>query len=287
MAAFNRPRDVLAVLDGVESLFPANSVDSSQAAVVGHSFGGLTAIDAGLSGDARVKAVVSLAPVYQERVENLNRPFLFLTGDSDQVLPPSDHALPYVQTLRQRQRANPRRPPTLWANFGDTAHNSFTDVCAFRQGLVRQVSDPFIASAVESSINAFLGILDLQIGRVCPDESIVDYTIVNGVTSMYTVSFLKFILGTTPSNTESTATRSDFEALLGPRIATPDGLRVTFEAISPLRQSTTTTTSTTTRTTRRRRNGRNRRQQQGRNRTRTRRNRNRKKRRRRGGGATA
>ncbi len=92
-------------------------VDTSQAAIVGHSMGGATAVETART-DLRIKVVVSLAGVPTTPLSR-SIPILFMTGSLDQTVLPKGVESFYKSFL----------PGKSLVVIADAGHNVFDDVC--------------------------------------------------------------------------------------------------------------------------------------------------------------
>ena len=124
---------------GFEDITPA--VDTAHVGVIGHSFGGFTALTTGANasasgGEPEVDAVVGMAP-YSEIIDDqtlgANKvPTMLLSGTSDVTTPiPDNTERPWSLT--------PGRP-LVRADISKAGHQSFTDVCRYQE-LARSRTD--------------------------------------------------------------------------------------------------------------------------------------------------
>ena len=155
--AQDRPVDVQAVIDaatsgalGFEDITPA--IDTAHVGVIGHSFGGFTALTTGANasaagGEPEVDAVVGMAP-YSEIIDDqtlgANKvPTMLLSGTSDVTTPiPDNTERPWSLT--------PGRP-LVRADISQAGHQSFTDVCRYQE-LARSRTDlpPALVGAIDN-----------------------------------------------------------------------------------------------------------------------------------------
>ena len=133
-----RPRDVSVVLDAVLAAdddrgWLGGHIDPARIGIAGHSFGGTTAL--ALAGgtpstpaDPRVRAVVGMAaytrPLGDETLSAVDVPTLLMSGTSDTTTPITlDTERPWTLVAGR---------PLLRVDLARAGHQSFTDVCAYR-----------------------------------------------------------------------------------------------------------------------------------------------------------
>jgi len=133
-----RPRDVSAVLDAVlagdgDHGWLDGHVDAARIGIAGHSFGGATGL--ALAGgtpsslaDVRVRAVVGMAaytrPLSDETLSAVDVPTMLVSGTSDASTP--------IALDTERPWALVPGRPLLRVDLARAGHQSFTDVCAYR-----------------------------------------------------------------------------------------------------------------------------------------------------------
>ena len=148
LIAFDRPNDLRLVIDAfVDPAHPvagpwASTVDTERIAVTGHSFGGYTAIAMAtgvttsfgeIAPDDRVDAIVPLAPasgaslLADDRIAALDVPMMVVVGTNDRTTPVD----PNVTRLWDLSS----NTPAYRVELVDGAHQTFTDLCAYREFL--------------------------------------------------------------------------------------------------------------------------------------------------------
>ena len=144
--AQDRPVDVEAVIAaatsgaiGFEDLTP--SIDRAHVGVIGHSFGGFTALTTGANtsaagGEPAVDAVVGMAPyaeIIPDQTLSANKvPTLLLSGTSDITTP--------IAANTDRAWSLTAGRPLVRADIAKAGHQSFTDVCRYQE-LARSRTD--------------------------------------------------------------------------------------------------------------------------------------------------
>jgi predicted dienelactone hydrolase len=204
VAATNRPRDVSFVIDQmlVRERDPANTlhhrIDERDIGVVGHSFGGFTALaTAGgfvdYQRDPRVEAIVPIAPATfgftDEQLASIDVPTLLMGGTSDTVVPIEPGIVHAWDLISGR--------PEYRVDMLAAGHNSFTNICDIR--------DAFVAAGVGQPI---LGFVEAQAEDGCAPE-LLPIDEAQRVTDLYVVSFL----------TEELKGSSRYSRYLSPRYA--------------------------------------------------------------------
>lgn len=165
-----RPRDVSVVLDAVlaaggDLAWLEGHVDPTRIGVAGHSFGGTTGLAlAGGTGasppDARVRAVVGMAAYTRllgdDTFGAVDVPLLLLSGTSDATTP--------IALDTERPWGLVPGRPLLRVDLARAGHQSFTDVCAYRD-LLDTVPD--LPQALRDAVQAYAadgcgpGLLDI------------------------------------------------------------------------------------------------------------------------------
>lgn len=192
VSAVNRPEDVDFVID--EALDDASSpladlgeqVDPERIGVVGHSFGGYTALAVAggipeVPADERVDAVVGLAAaagdMSDETLAAIDVPTLLVSGTSDITLPIAEHTEPAWEGITGG--------PVVRVDITDAGHQSFADVCVY-QDLIPTLDDP--PPALVEAIEGFAA-------EGCAPE-LIDIDRAQEITDIFTISFLdEFVAG--------------------------------------------------------------------------------------------
>lgn len=182
--ARNRPLDVSAVIsatiDGSVAPDVTAAVDPHHIGVVGHSFGGYTALAiGGGSGDTppdeRVSALVAMAPAVRgltdEELAAIDVPTLVLSGTLDTTTPIDPNTVRTTELVTGR--------PLLRIDLVGATHQSFTDVCDYTV-LLRELPD------VGQDI---LDLVDEQAGRTC-DPGVLDVDEAQDLVNRYAIGFL-------------------------------------------------------------------------------------------------
>lgn len=187
----NRPADVSRLIDDMLARSKATGdvfsgrVDANRIGVVGHSYGGYTAV-ATTSGhttplgsvtpDPRVKAIVTHAP-YTLRLTPAELaadkvPTMLIAGTKDITTPTATNAMVAFESITG--------PPVILAQITGAAHQSFTDVCTYLDQIPKLPDAPaFVVSVVQAQAKEGCG----------PD--FIDYARGLELINILTIAFLK------------------------------------------------------------------------------------------------
>ena len=158
----NRPADVSRLIDDMLARSTSSGdafsgrVDADRIGVVGHSYGGYTAV-ATVSGhatplgkvtpDPRVKAIVAHAP-YTLRLTPAELaadtvPTMLIAGTKDITTPTNTNAMVAFESITG--------PPVVLAQITGAAHQSFTDVCTYLDQIPKLPDAPaFVVTVVQT-----------------------------------------------------------------------------------------------------------------------------------------
>ncbi len=184
--ARNRPADVSAVitamLDGSVAPDVTAAVDGDHVGVVGHSFGGYTALAAGggvsalgISPDDRVDAVVAMAPaaglLSDADLAADDLPTMVVSGTLDTTTPidPNTERVASLVTGR----------PLYRVDLVGATHQSFTDVCQYVPILENL---PAVTPAIRD-------LLRQEAGNTC-DPEVLDPELAHQLIDRYAIAFL-------------------------------------------------------------------------------------------------
>lgn len=186
VTARNRVLDVKLLIDQVEAGQLASGLaDPEHLAVMGHSFGGFTALAAAsgfedIEPDPRVDAIVPLAPassrIPDDALASIDIPMLIVTGSDDQTTPVED------QSTRPLELAS--GPATL-VEIDGGSHEVVTNIC----DILEAVSAPD-APVPEGTIEAAAQLA----GTTCEPDAPVDVQDAFDATEHHVVAFLRFHL---------------------------------------------------------------------------------------------
>jgi len=186
VTAHNRPLDVSLVIDRmlernttVDDRF-AHSIDPGRIGVVGHSFGGFTALAmasgyADVVPDSRVRAIVPIAPasglLTDAQLSSIRVPMLLLGGTSDVTTP----IVP--NTTRPWELASSE--PLYRVDVDNAGHASFTNICDLVADLLDAGLPPAFLSGLQSLADEGCAPGLRPIGQV------------QELTNLYTLAFLE------------------------------------------------------------------------------------------------
>ena len=183
VSARNRILDVVLLLDEVEAGRLAGGLaDPDRVAVMGHSFGGFTALAVAggyddIAADPRVDAIVPLAPassrLTDEALSSIGIPMLIVTGSVDATTPVED------QSTRPLELTT--GPATLVEIEGGS-HEVVTNVC----DILDAVSAPG-AEVPDGTVEAAQALA----GETRDPDAAVDVALAFDITERYAVSFLR------------------------------------------------------------------------------------------------
>ena len=183
VTARNRVLDVGLLLDELDAgRIAGDLADPEQIAVMGHSFGGFTALAAAggfedIPTDPRVDAIVPLAPassrLTDEALSSIDIPMLIVTGSDDATTPVED------QSTRPLGLAT--GPATL-VEIDGGSHEVVTNIC----DILTAVSAPG-AEVPDGTVEAAQSLA----GETCDPGAAVDVAQAFDITERYAVSFLR------------------------------------------------------------------------------------------------
>lgn len=194
LIAYNRPLDVIAVIDGVLADADLGPItDDESIAVTGHSFGGFTtyAVASGTDNpngvtpaDPRVDALIPLAPAVGDGAEEalltaaelgtIEIPTLIIVGTDDKTTP----VVPNVETAWNESSASPHYRVELVAG----EHQSFTDLCDYLEVVPdREDANPLVVDVI----------VEMSVEGCSPDDMPIER--VKELTNTFAVTFLESV----------------------------------------------------------------------------------------------
>ena len=202
--AFNRPNDVIAVIDAMtnpestETVGFVASVDPEQIAVTGHSAGGYTtyAVAAGtdtdlgpIVADPRVDAIITLAPssggISDEAFTAMTTPAIAIGGTADDVTP--------IDPNMTRPFELAASSPNTRIELVDAGHQSFSIACEAQSFL------PTLPTEVPTEL---LDVLDSYAEQGCA-PGLMDIERAKDLTNTFAVNFLESIFRDTELITDA------------------------------------------------------------------------------------
>jgi predicted dienelactone hydrolase len=192
--AFNRPNDVISVIDALtdpqstESAGLVGGVDGERVAVTGHSAGGYTTyavaggVDTDLGAvapDPRIDAIITLAPatggITDETFASITVPALVLAGTADEVTP--------IDPNVTRPWDLSSSTPHYRGDLIDAGHQSFSIACE-AQAFLPTLSTPVPPQLLE--------VLDSYAEQGCGD-GLMDIDRAKALTDTFAISFLESV----------------------------------------------------------------------------------------------
>ncbi|MDP2343230.1 MAG: dienelactone hydrolase family protein [Deltaproteobacteria bacterium] len=149
-AIVDRPKDVIAMLDLLEDLLPADVAavtDLSRVGVTGHSFGALTSFLVATM-DSRVDVVVGQTPTSQDVIalqqqtplEEVSIPMVIQSATLDETLPEDTNARPLYETLTSSK---------AWLSLTRGGHFTYSDLCVLDVEAISVAVDLDVSNVLE------------------------------------------------------------------------------------------------------------------------------------------
>lgn len=180
LVAYNRPQDVSVVID---EMLDDDAVDGERIGVMGHSFGGFTALtvaggfaneEGTVPADDRVDAIAGLAPystlIGDSTLTSIELPTLLMTGTKDDTTP--------IDPQTERPWELIPAEPAYRVDLTDAGHQTLTDVCDYAEDI------PALPDAPEVVIDVIEDLADSGCG-----DAFMDHGRAKDLINIYTTAF--------------------------------------------------------------------------------------------------